>query len=273
MQKTTILFTLGFILSLVMGCDDASNSPTLSQPERNLSGTLWKAEGFYNNGQSLNTPVPRLEINFKTTGVTGVPGTIEINGQIMPALWTINNNILRITYPSGISEENGIPLSAQEINVSLSSNQLELFAPASEPLVLFGIITIPNNGSIRLNENGASATTEGTDNQLTTGNWESIGYFVNDVATGTNPNATLRFRTTWGVNSVFVNNIPAPATWAISGNILTFTYPTTSGTSSQSFIYQINSGVLSLEPENQVNTNIYDVITIEANQELRFQQQ
>ncbi|NJO02624.1 MAG: hypothetical protein HC880_13915 [Bacteroidia bacterium] len=272
-QSFSLLFLFLSLLVFVAACTDESdpNGLALTQEERNLTQFTWKTEGFYTaGGQKLPTPVPRLDIAFQNNGLLR---TISVNGQTIPASWAIANNTLQITYPSGFSQQTGLNISSQIINVNLSNIQLNILAPANDTLALFGLVSLPIGGSLRFNQTGVSVPLPETNNALTTGRWQSVGYYINDTLAQATNAFRLDFKNVWGINSVFVNSIPAPATWELGtgNNLLTFSYPTgTSTFASQALEYSIVNDTLRLEPQNQVDISLYGVINIQADQQLRF---
>ncbi|HAI76797.1 MAG TPA: hypothetical protein DCM08_11170 [Microscillaceae bacterium] len=220
------------VVALIPACKQGKNSPALSQQERQLTAiTPWRATGFFVNGQQVpGTTVPNFTIEFRTTGIPSVPGSILVNGTTMPALWTIANNVLNITYPTGYTGENGISVSAQTINVRLTDGELAIIAPTTGTLNLFGVIPLATNTELRFNASGSPNAATSVANTAIIGNWTSQGVFnttTNAVVTSGGP--TLRFTTTFGVNAVLINTVPVPATWILQGTspnqTLTFVYP------------------------------------------------
>ncbi len=226
----------------LLGCQ-VENNPNPQTPEDRLAAVTWQADGFYANNQK----VPGVAINLQVRFNKAIPfNTLNINGNTTaPATWTLDTpgTRLTLTYPSGFGGGT-ISAGTQNLTVRIEGTATLAFVNnTTEPITIFGVISIPANNELRFNALGTAPTAPApvTDNNLTTGTWTGTGSTELDENAGIfnattgdrigNFGLTFRFRTVFGVNTLNVSGIPTPTTWELNAEKtqLTLYVPTGTG--------------------------------------------
>ena len=238
MRKVTF-FCMAAMLCL-LGCQ-VENNPNPQTPEDRLAAVTWQADGFYANNQKI----PGVAINLQVRFNKAIPfNTLNINGNTTaPATWTLDTpgTRLTLTYPSGFAG-GAVSAGTQNLTVRIEGTTTLAFVNnTTEPITVFGIISIPANNELRFNASGTTVPAPVTDNNLTTGTWTGTGSTALDENAGIfnattgdrigNFGLTFRFRTVFGVNTLTVSGIPTPTTWELNADKtqLTLYVPTGTG--------------------------------------------
>lgn len=286
MKNLLKLLSLILTFTFLISCSDDDESPLLSAEENALISTIWKPAGLYAGGTLVpGTNGYTFQLEFQSTGVPGVPGAFKINGQTIPATWQYSNNEMTFIYLDPVSVGNGNVspgTTALRASVDATNKQLDLFAPATGGDVnLFGVITIPQNNSFRFTETGdatfgsASSTLEAT--------WDAQTLLVTTGGETTQGSPfTMTFGNYFGINTLFINDIPTPTTWTLSADnsVLTLSYPSSQSSDGQAGTIQfsVKGSIIGTQgssfrlANDKTNTSVtlYGVIQLSAGAEIEL---
>jgi len=278
MKKINLLLMLAVVVTAFFSsCKKKEENKTTS--EQLLTGQTWSANveagGVFVNGSKV-FGVP-LTLNFTANALSSATlptGTMKANGQTIPATWYMNaeGTQLTVAYPNGtgvpsISGDGTTGIGNTTLTTTLTAQQFVIKNTTTEAIQVFGVVSIPANGELRFSVDGVTPTAPETNAELTAKTWVGEGLYTIFDANGNTITETkndtdvsswkIKFNDNFGINTISFSGIPAPATWAVSGNKLTLNYLNTSGESKSTEVtYSISENQLimdfPLENENLV---------------------